>query len=55
MYGSTVLVDICVASGNAHIDKHSGTIHVILTRPWLWLPDDGSCVNWNMSEQILYF
>ena len=39
----------------AHIDKHSGTIPVILARHWLWLPDDGSCVNRNMSEQILYF
>ena len=40
---------------NIHIDKHSGTIPVILARHWLWLPDDGSCVNRNMLEQILYF
>jgi len=38
---------------NAHINKYSGTIPVILTRRWLRLPDDGSCVNRNMSEQIL--
>jgi len=29
---------------NPHIDKHSGTIPVILARHWFWLPDDGSCV-----------
>ena len=40
---------------NARIDKHSGTIPVILARHWLLLPDDGSCVNWNMLEQLLYF
>jgi len=39
----------------AHIDKHSGTIPVILARHLLWLPDDGSCVNRNMLEQLLYF
>jgi len=38
-----------------HTDKHSGTILLILARHWLWLPDDGSCVNRNMSEQLLYF
>jgi len=35
---------------NAHIDKHTGTIPVILARHWFWLPNDGSCVNRNMSE-----
>ena len=25
-------IDMCIASGNAHIDKHSGTIPVILAR-----------------------
>ena len=39
---------------NAHIDKHSGTIPVILARHSLWLHDDGSCVNRNMLEQLLY-
>ena len=34
-------------TGNAHIDKHSGTIIVILARHCFWLPDDGSCVNRN--------
>jgi len=29
---------------NAHIDKNSGTILVILARHWLWLRDDGSCL-----------
>jgi len=29
---------------NAHIDKHSGTVPVILARHWLWLRDDDSCV-----------
>ena len=42
-------------AGKARVDKHSETIPVILARHWLWLPDDGSCVNRNMSEQILYF
>jgi len=28
---------------------------VILTRHLLWLPDDGSRMNRNMSEQILHF
>jgi hypothetical protein len=37
------------------IDKHSGTIAVILAKHWLWLPDGGSCVNRNMLEQILLF
>ena len=50
-YGSTVPVDTC----NARFDKHSGTVPVILARHWLWLPDDGSCVNRNLSEQVLYF
>ena len=40
---------------NAHIDKHSGIIPVILAMHWLWLPDDGSCVNRNKLGQILYF
>ena len=40
---------------NAHIDKHSGTIPVILDRHWIWLPDDGFCVNRNMLEQLLHF
>jgi len=31
-------------TGNAHINKHSGTRLVILARHWLRLPDDGSCV-----------
>jgi len=31
-------------TGNAHINKHSGTIPVILARHWLRLSDDGSCV-----------
>jgi len=31
-------------TGNAHINKHSGTKPVILARHWLWLPDDGSCM-----------
>jgi len=38
-----------------HIDKHSGTIPVILARHCLWLPDDGSCVNRNMLEKLLRF
>jgi len=38
-----------------HTDKHSETIPVILARHRIWLPDDGSCVNRNMSEQLLYF
>jgi len=47
-------VGICRHStGNAHIKKHSGTILVILAGHRLRLPDDGSCVNRNMSEQIL--
>jgi len=29
---------------SAHIDKHNGTIFVILARHWVWLRDDGSCV-----------
>jgi len=42
-------VGICRHStDNAHIDKHSGTIPVILARHWLRLTDDGSCVNRNM-------
>ena len=32
------------------MDKHSGTISVILAKHLLWLPEDGSCVNRNMSE-----
>ena len=49
-------VAICrQSSNNAHTDKHSGTIFVILARHWLWLPDDGSCVDRNMLEQFLYF
>ena len=40
---------------NAHIEEHSGTILVILVRHWLWLPDDGSCVNLNMLEHLLHF
>jgi len=40
---------------SAHIDKHSATIPVILARHWLWLPDDGSCVNQNILEQLLHF
>ena len=40
---------------NVHIDKHGGIIPVILARDLLWLPDDGSCVNRNMLEQLLYF
>ena len=40
---------------NAHINKHSGNITVILARHWLWFPGDGSCMNRNMLEQILYF
>ena len=38
-----------------HINKYAGTIPVILARHWLPLPDDGSYVNRNMSEQIFYF
>ena len=30
-------------------------ISVILARHWLWIPDDGSCVNRNMLEQLLSF
>ena len=40
---------------NVHIDKHTGTTPVILARHWLWFPDDGSCVNRNMSERLLHF
>jgi hypothetical protein len=40
---------------NLHINKYSGTIPVILVKYWLWLPDDGACVNRNMLEQLLYF
>ena len=39
--------------GNAHINKHSGTLLVILAKHSLRLSDDGSCVNRNTSEQIL--
>jgi len=47
-------VGICRhGTGNAHINKHGGTLPVILARHRLRLPDDGSCVNRNMSEQIL--
>ena len=41
------------STGNAHIKKYSGAIPVILAGHWLQLPDDGSCVNRNMSKQIL--
>jgi len=44
-----------IALATKHINKHTGTIPVILARHWLRLPDDGSYVNRNMSEQILYF
>ena len=40
---------------NALIDKNCGTILVILARHCLLLPDDGSCMNRNMLEQLLYF
>jgi len=36
-----------------HINKYSGTKPVILARHRLRLPDDGSYVNRNMSDQIL--
>ena len=49
-------VGICRHSiDNVHIDKHSGTIFVISAKHWLWLPDDGSCMNQNMLEQFLDF
>ena len=55
-HSHTQQVGICRHStGNAHINKRSGTIPVILAKHWLRLPDDGSYVNRNMSEQILYF
>jgi len=41
------------STDNIHIKKHSGTIPAILARHWLCLPDDGSCVNRNMSERHL--
>ena len=41
------------STDTAHINKHDGTIPVILARHRLRLPDDGSCVNRNMSEQLL--
>jgi len=44
-----------IALATKHINKYVGTIPVILARHWLHLPDDGSYVNRNMSEQILYF
>ena len=40
---------------DAHIDEHSGTILVILAKHWLWLSDDGSCMNRNMLRQLLHF
>jgi hypothetical protein len=49
-------IRICISrhsTGNAHINKHSGTIPVILARHRLRVPNDGSCVNRNTSEQIL--
>ena len=33
---------------NVRADTHSWTRLVILAKLWLWLPDDGSCVNRNM-------
>ena len=44
-----------IALATKHINKYAGTITVILARYWLRLPDDGSYVNRNMSEQIIYF
>jgi len=38
-----------------HIDKHSGTLPVILARHWLWLPVYGSCLNRNMLQQYFMF
>ena len=42
---------------NDHVrtDKHRRTTYVILARYWHLLPEDGSNVNRNMSEQFLYF
>ena len=42
-----------IALVTKHINKYAGTITVILGRHWLQLPDDGSHVNRNTSEQIL--
>jgi len=44
-----------MALATKYINKYVGTIPVILARHRLRLPDDGSYVNRNMSEQILYF
>ena len=44
-----------IALAAKHTNKYVGTIPVILARHWLQPPDDGSYVNRNMSEQILYF
>jgi hypothetical protein len=37
-----------------YTDEHRKTIFVVLAGTGL-LPDDGSCVNRNMSEQVLQF
>ena len=51
-----ITVGICHHNTDkSHIDKHSGTIPVILSRHWIWLPDDGYCVNRDMFEQLLHF
>jgi len=46
---SVMVAYAAIALMTFHTDKHSGTIPVILTRHWFWLPDDGSCVNRKMS------
>ena len=56
----TGMIPLCVASvmaayATTTLARHSGTIPVILASHWLWLPDDGSCVKRNISEQIFYF
>jgi len=28
---------------------------VTLAKYWMWLPDDGFLVNWNLLEQLPYF
>jgi hypothetical protein len=43
-----------IALATKHTNKYAGTLPVILARRWFQLPDDGSYVNRNMSEQILY-
>ena len=55
----TSLVQLCMSvqcrhnADNACTDTHSWIRLVILAKRWLWLPDDGSCVNRNMLKRLL--